>query len=98
MRPTGPLFKVLNAFLEEPVRELYGLELLRATGLKSGTLYPLLDRLDRSGWVDSRWEERDTASGPGPRRRFYRLTGTGLHEARQMLVDHGMGATAWTQA
>lgn len=97
MRPTGPLFKVLQAFLKEPGREVYGLELLRTTGVKSGTLYPLLDRLEARGWVDSRWEEK--SAGPGPRRRFYKLTGTGVHEAHQMLLEHGLGgAAAWTPA
>jgi PadR family transcriptional regulator PadR len=98
MRPTGPLFKVLRAFLDEPGREVYGLEVLRATGLKSGTLYPLLDRLEKSGWVESRWEDAPPSQGGRPRRRFYRLTGIGLHEARQMLVEHGLGPRAWVQA
>lgn len=96
MRPTGPLFKVLSALLEDVEHEVYGLEVLRTTGLKSGTLYPLLDRLEAHGWVESRWEERGTLGRSGARRRFYRLTATGVYEARQMLVEHGLGRVAWS--
>lgn len=95
MRTTGPLLKVLTVFLENVEGEVYGLEILRATALKSGTLYPLLDRLETHGWVESRWEKRPLAKGSGPRRRFYKLTATGSHEARQTLLEHGLGRVVW---
>lgn len=98
MRPTGPLFKVLSAFLENMEREVYGLEILRVTGLKSGTLYPILDRLETHGWVESRWEDNLALLDSRPRRRYYRLTRTGVHEARQMFFEHGLGRTAWSSA
>lgn len=47
--------------------------------MKEGTLYPALYRLEESGLVASRWEEGEGAR-PGPRRRFYRLTGKGHKE------------------
>jgi PadR family transcriptional regulator PadR len=96
MRVTGPLLKLLNAFLEAPSAEFYGLELARTTGLKSGTLYPLLDRLEREGWVRSRWEKTEPSDQGRPRRRFYALTGTGRHEAQQVLIEHGVGRLLWT--
>ena len=43
--------KVLAAFLEEPGDDRYGLDLMRVTGLPSGTLYPILVRLERAGCV-----------------------------------------------
>lgn len=95
MRLTGPLIKVLEVFLQEPDTELYGLQLLRTTGLKSGTVYPLLDRLEAVGWLQSRWEDRPASRGTGPRRRFYTLTATGAHEARQLLVEHGIAGGGW---
>jgi PadR family transcriptional regulator, regulatory protein PadR len=95
MRVTGPLLKVLRSFLEAPGHEVYGLELARATGLKSGTLYPILDRLESRGWVSSRWEERDPAEMGRPRRRFYQLTGIGQLEGREILVEHGVGTVQW---
>jgi DNA-binding PadR family transcriptional regulator len=87
VRVTGPLLKVLRGLLAEPDGEVYGLELARTTGLKSGTLYPILDRLEAQGWVTSRWEEHADPSQLGrPRRRFYRMTPTGQHEARGLLL------------
>jgi PadR family transcriptional regulator len=55
----------------------YGLELSRATGLKSGTLYPILARLEDAGWVVSEWERIDPSSEGRRPRRYYRLTREG---------------------
>src|SRR5579884_718413 len=92
MRVTGPLLRVLTALVEEPGDEVYGLEILRRTGLKSGTLYPILDRLVEAGWVSARWE--DEPGGSGPRRRFYRLTGEGRHEAHLLFLEHSPGVVS----
>jgi PadR family transcriptional regulator, regulatory protein PadR len=93
MRTTGPLLKVLQALLDEN-GPIYGLELLRRTSLKSGTLYPLLDRLEGAGWVTSQWEDTDPVMEMRPRRRFYRLTGEGAHNTRQLLLEYGMNTPA----
>jgi PadR family transcriptional regulator PadR len=95
MRVTGPLLKVLGSLLEDPGGEAYGLELSRATGLKSGTLYPVLDRLEGDGWVSSRWEESDPHELGRQRRRFYRLTSYGVHEAHRVMIEHGVGDLRW---
>ena len=43
-----------------------------------GTLYKALDRLERAGLLESRWEDPNIGAGEGrPRRRFYRLTAAG---------------------
>ena len=43
-----------------------------------GTLYKALDRLERAGYLESRWEEPEyAAEASRPRRRFYRITGVG---------------------
>jgi len=56
----------------------YGLELVARTGLASGTVYPTLGRLRRSGLVETRWEDQRVAEKEGrPRRRYYHLTGNG---------------------
>jgi PadR family transcriptional regulator PadR len=69
---------VLQAlFAAGPDERLYGLELMEQTGLKSGTLYPVLARLERSGWVISTWEEIDPQTAGRPRRRYYKLSGLG---------------------
>lgn len=61
----------------------YGYDLSRETSLKSGTLYPILMRLEAQGWLEARWED---APQPGkPRRHLYRLTAKGVEEAQASL-------------
>lgn len=99
MRVTGPLIKVLGALLEaaQTGEETYGLDISRRTGLKTGTLYPVLDRLEDARWVESRWEDTEPSEARRPRRRFYRLTSFGAHEARQTLAEYNIdGAVRWT--
>ena len=56
----------------------YGLEIVTRTGLPSGTVYPTLGRLKRSGLVTACWEDQRTAEREGrPRRRYYELTADG---------------------
>ena len=60
-------------------KRLYGLELIRQLGSEpvlmtsEGSLYPLLSRLRRAGWVETVWRE----SSAGPPRRYYSLTNSG---------------------
>lgn len=58
----------------------YGYALGRQTGLQSGTLYPILIRLEEYGWLEKRWEATqslDKKKGRRPPRRLYRLTAEG---------------------
>jgi DNA-binding PadR family transcriptional regulator len=77
---------VLRVMLEEPDRQRYGLELSDALGLPSGTIYPILARLEQVGWVDSVWEDEDVHQRYSrPRRRLYRITSDGASRARAAL-------------
>ena len=68
---------VLGALANRPSDWLYGLELAKLTGLKSGSLYPILIRLADRGLLESRWLE---PSEPGrPPRHAYRITALGSH-------------------
>lgn len=59
-------------------RVTYGLDIVMVTRLPSGTVYPTLARLKKSGLVSARWEDQRVAERQGrPRRRYYELTGTG---------------------
>lgn len=82
--------QVLHALLESAPGDTYGLELIRVTGLKSGTLYPILDRLETSAWVESRWEDVDPSDAGRPRRRLYRLTPNGVIHAREAMKEMAM--------
>lgn len=73
-RVTAATVDVLRALGSEPLPQ-WGLKLIKATGRPPGSVYPILERLERLGWVTSSWEEDPERSGP--RRRFYRLTPAG---------------------
>jgi DNA-binding PadR family transcriptional regulator len=67
---------VLSVLANRPSDWLYGLELASLTGLRSGTLYPILIRLADRTLLESRWLD---PSEPGrPARHAYRITGAGL--------------------
>jgi DNA-binding PadR family transcriptional regulator len=56
----------------------YGFDIMDATGLPSGTVYPVLGRLERDGYVRSRWESQTLAQREKrPPRRYYELTASG---------------------
>ena len=56
----------------------YGFDVMKVTQLPSGTVYPLLRRLEDGGLVSSRWEDESRAHGEGrPARRYYEITGSG---------------------
>nr|WP_173068858.1 PadR family transcriptional regulator [Phytohabitans houttuyneae] len=87
MRVTAAVATVLAVFLEDPDADRYGLELMRATGQPSGTLYPILARLQEAGWVAAHWEGVDTTEVGRPARRYYRLTPDGAVAARDAVAD-----------
>ena len=56
----------------------HGFDIMDATRLPSGTVYPILGRLERDGYVRSRWESPTTAvREKRPPRRYYEVTGAG---------------------
>jgi len=75
---------VLAALFEQPSQWQHGYALASTTGLKSGTLYPILIRLADRGLVEACWQEEPQ---PGrPRRHLYRLTAGGLASATGALA------------
>src|SRR5687767_8852165 len=64
----------------------YGLDVIDGTGLRSGTVYPILRRLEDTGLLRSHWEAELAARQEGrPPRRYYELTGGGAELAREAL-------------
>lgn len=86
--------KVLEAFLENPADQLAGSDVHQRCGLASGTLYPILLRLEAAGWFVSRWESLDPSTAGRPRRRLYRLTPTGLRRASEVFASFSRGVVA----
>lgn len=82
LRMTTQTLKVLTALMSQPDAELSGAEMARSTKLASGTLYPILIRLEEAGWVESRWETEKPQELGRPRRRLYQVTGVGMRKAR----------------
>jgi PadR family transcriptional regulator, regulatory protein PadR len=91
---TRPLERVLRVLTADPSAQHYGYDLMKAAKLPSGTLYPMLARLEQDGLVESEWEAQRTDAGGRPPRKYYRLTAEGARIARLELaqasaeVDH----------
>ena len=83
---TLPTQLVLRALLAEPAQELYGLQIGDIAGLPSGTVHPILARLENAGWLESRWEEIDPRAAGRPARRYYRLVPSAVEQVRDTLA------------
>lgn len=75
---------LLGVLLEQPRKWRHGYELSNETGLKSGTLYPILMRLSDRGLLESKWQE--AAEAGRPRRHMYKLSSAGIAAAREQLA------------
>ena len=74
--------RVLKILLDEPLSEHFGLEISRKAGLPTGSIYPILARLEQAGWLESAWEDIDPVVAGRRRRRYYQLSGDGVEKAR----------------
>jgi DNA-binding PadR family transcriptional regulator len=83
---TLPTQRVLKALLEDVNAERYGLEIADLAGLATGTVHPILARLEGVGWLESRWEDVDPRTEGRAARRYYQLTGAGVEQARAALA------------
>jgi DNA-binding PadR family transcriptional regulator len=89
IRLTSSTVAVLRALASEPSRWRHGYELMTETGLKSGSLYPILVRLADRGVLEATWE-LDAPTGRPPRH-CYRLSATGQEFVRGL--DNAPGRT-----
>jgi DNA-binding PadR family transcriptional regulator len=92
-RASKQTLALLNALVAKPTQWHYGYALSRETQLMSGTLYPILMRLEERGWLETQWENlQETpealAEGRGgrPPRHMYRLTAGGRAWATEALA------------
>jgi DNA-binding PadR family transcriptional regulator len=71
----------------------YGFDIIDATQLPSGTVYPALTRHERDGYVRSSWEDAGKAHRDGrPARRYYRITAEGKRALENARADLGVAA------
>jgi PadR family transcriptional regulator, regulatory protein PadR len=75
---------VLEKFVERPANWRYGYDISRETGLKSGTLYPILMRLEKHSLLEAEWVVTENGVPP---RHTYRLTRKGLNLAKAKLAE-----------
>jgi PadR family transcriptional regulator PadR len=83
---TPKVAKVLKVFLEDPSRPRYGFELMRLTGLASGSIYPVLARLEEAGFLIGGKEAIDPHAEGRPPRYTYTITGDAVAAARVQLA------------
>lgn len=74
---------ILQALLDGPADEAYGLEVVRASGVSVGSAYAILRRLEDEGLLEGRWEQIIPGDEGRPPRRYYRLSGEGRRVARR---------------
>lgn len=84
-RFSAQTMSVLVALCGEPSRWRHGYDLASETGLRAGTLYPILVRLAERGLLEACWEQDQPAGRP--RRHLYRLSPDGLAQARAALAE-----------
>jgi PadR family transcriptional regulator PadR len=84
---TPKMAKVLKIFLQDPVEPRYGFELMKLTGMASGSLYPMLARLEEAGWLTRGKENIDPHEEGRPRRMHYSITGAAATSARFRLAE-----------
>lgn len=81
-RPSKQMLLLLQALCARPQEWRHGYDLMKETGLLSGTLYPLLMRMTEQGLVEAEWHE--PAQLGRPARHAYRLTAAGVKLAREV--------------
>jgi PadR family transcriptional regulator, regulatory protein PadR len=98
VRMTATTLKVLRCFMEQPRQELSGADITRETKVFTGSLYPILLRLEGAGWLTSHWEDINPKEAGRPRRRYYLLTATGQRLAAEAFNELGFvgGKLVWS--
>ena len=84
--------EVAAAIMRDQGGKFWGYRLMKETGVRSGVLYPVLDRMLDEGWLIDGWEDQETARRKHVRRRYYELTDKGKRDLGALL------ATARTDA
>jgi len=82
-RPSKQMISLLGVLSDRQWR--HGYDLMKATGLLSGTLYPLLMRMTEQGLVEAEW--REPAQAGRPPRHAYRLTANGYALAQDIALQ-----------
>jgi PadR family transcriptional regulator, regulatory protein PadR len=90
IRLTMPTQVILNTFNRRPLERLSGADIFKCTGIGSGTIYPVLIRLEKAGWLKSEKEKIDPREAGRPARTFYRLTPQGARRFQRVIANKAL--------
>ncbi len=85
MRVTHALVQVAAALMNDASGQHWGYELSKSSGVRSGVMYPVLQRMLEQGWLTDGWEIQARAGKSSrPPRRYYKLTDEGRGGSRRV--------------
>lgn len=88
MKRTYALLMVALALMADPEGQHWGYELSKRSGVRSGVMYPILQRMLDEGWLDDGWEEQPrVGKAKRPPRRYYELTEEGKAELGAVIAE-----------
>jgi PadR family transcriptional regulator, regulatory protein PadR len=88
MRVTYALVQVASALMSDASGRHWGYELSRVSGVRSGVMYPILQRMLEEGWLIDGWEDQpQVGRAKRPPRRYYELTDAGKGALGAVLVQ-----------
>lgn len=76
MNKTYTTAQVARALMSDPDGRHWGTDIRKRSGVRTGTLYPILWRMLEAGWLEDDWEDRAQAVSRPPRR-YYKITASG---------------------
>lgn len=79
--------RILHYLFQNPGKPSCGADLIKSLNISSGTMYPILLRLEKNNFVESKWEVEDASALGRPRRRLYKITGSGIKAAQNALAE-----------
>ena len=87
-RITVSFLKLFSIFIVHLSDEFTGEDICRRTEMQSGTVYPMLIKLEERGWLKARWENINPHVEGRPKRHYYGITKRGLKCGIKILADH----------
>jgi PadR family transcriptional regulator PadR len=94
--PSRQAIAVLGELAQKGQEWSYGYELCQATGLKAGSMYPMLLQLAERDLLETAWEA-EVPEGR-PRRHLYRMTRSGFDALRESMAVGQRASIEWSQA
>ena len=79
--------RILNYLFQNPAKEICGADIIKELNIASGSLYPILLRLESQDFDESEWETEDPSALKRPRRRLYKITGAGIKAAQDAVAE-----------